>query len=165
MEFLQKMTVCQVLMEDPYYYTRENPPNYLNISGLLGNCNHWVTLLSRDSSVGISTRLRAGRSGFDSWQGHEIFLFSTASIAAMESTRPHIQWVPGALSSGLKRRGRETDHSPPSSAEVKNGWAVLPLPICLHGMVRNDIMKYRDKISSYRFEIIGYSVVIYATLY
>jgi hypothetical protein len=30
-----------------------------------------------------------------------------------------IQWVPGALSLGLKRPGREADRSPPSSAEVK----------------------------------------------
>jgi hypothetical protein len=30
-----------------------------------------------------------------------------------------IQWVPGALSLGVKRPGREADHSPPSSAEVK----------------------------------------------
>jgi hypothetical protein len=29
------------------------------------------------------------------------------------------QWVPGALSLGVKRPGREADHSPPSSAEVK----------------------------------------------
>jgi hypothetical protein len=30
-----------------------------------------------------------------------------------------IQWVPGTLSLGVKRPGRETDHSPPPSAEVK----------------------------------------------
>jgi hypothetical protein len=30
-----------------------------------------------------------------------------------------IQWVPGALSLGVKRPGREADHSPPSSAEAK----------------------------------------------
>jgi hypothetical protein len=30
-----------------------------------------------------------------------------------------IQWVPGALSPGVKRPGREADHSFPSSAEVK----------------------------------------------
>jgi hypothetical protein len=30
-----------------------------------------------------------------------------------------IQWVPGALSLGVKRPGREADHSPPSSAQVK----------------------------------------------
>jgi hypothetical protein len=30
-----------------------------------------------------------------------------------------IQWVPGALSLGVKRPGRGADHSPPSSAKVK----------------------------------------------
>jgi hypothetical protein len=30
-----------------------------------------------------------------------------------------IQWVPVALSLGVKRSGREADHSPPSTAEVK----------------------------------------------
>jgi len=31
----------------------------------------------------------------------------------------YIQWVTGALSLGVKQPGREADHSPPSSAEVK----------------------------------------------
>jgi hypothetical protein len=34
-------------------------------------------------------------------------------------TQLPVQWVLGALSSGLKRQGREADHSPPTSAEVK----------------------------------------------
>jgi hypothetical protein len=34
-------------------------------------------------------------------------------------TQPHLQWVLGALSPGVKRSGREADHSPPTSAEVK----------------------------------------------
>jgi hypothetical protein len=37
----------------------------------------------------------------------------------MGPTQPPIQWVPGDLSLGVKRPGREADHSPPSSAEVK----------------------------------------------
>jgi hypothetical protein len=32
---------------------------------------------------------------------------------------------------------READHSPASSAEVKNGEIIPPLPPCLHGVVRN----------------------------
>jgi hypothetical protein len=36
------------------------------------------------------------------------------------SDRPPIQWVPGALSLGIKQPVREADHSPTSSAEVKN---------------------------------------------
>jgi hypothetical protein len=71
--------------------------------------------------------LQAERSGFDSRQGEEIFLFSTASRPALGPTQPPIQWVPGGLSVGVKRLGREADHSHPSSAEVKNGGAIPPL--------------------------------------
>jgi hypothetical protein len=39
-------------------------------------------------------------------------------------TQPPIQWVPGALSLWVKQPGREADHSPPSSAEVKE-WVEL----------------------------------------
>jgi hypothetical protein len=34
-------------------------------------------------------------------------------------TQPPIQWVPEVLTLGVKRPGREADHSPPSIAEVK----------------------------------------------
>jgi hypothetical protein len=53
-------------------------------------------------------------------------LFTTASRMALEPTQPPIQWVPGALSLGVKRLGREADYSPPSSAEVKE-WVELYL--------------------------------------
>jgi hypothetical protein len=56
--------------------------------------------------------------GFDSQQGLGIF-FTTASRTVLRPTQPPIQWVPEALSLGVKRQGREADHSPPSSAEVK----------------------------------------------
>jgi hypothetical protein len=36
--------------------------------------------------------------------------------------QPRIQLVSEALSPGVKREGRETDHSPPASAEVKKLW-------------------------------------------
>jgi hypothetical protein len=57
--------------------------------------------------------------GFDSRRGLWIFLFTTASSRALGPTQPPIQRVPGALSQGVKRLVREADHSPPSSAEVK----------------------------------------------
>jgi hypothetical protein len=57
--------------------------------------------------------------GFDSWQGLGIFLFTTASRTALGTTQPPIQWVPGSLSLGVRLPEREADHSPPSSAEVK----------------------------------------------
>jgi hypothetical protein len=51
--------------------------------------------------------------GFDSRRGLGIFLFTTTSRMALGRTQPPIQWVPGALSLGVKRPGREDDHSPP----------------------------------------------------
>jgi len=47
------------------------------------------------------------------------FLFDIASRPALWPIQPHIQWVLGALSLRVKRTGHEGDHSPPSSAEVK----------------------------------------------
>jgi hypothetical protein len=41
------------------------------------------------------------------------------SGTALGPTQPPTQWVPGALSLGVKRQGREADHSPPSSTRVK----------------------------------------------
>jgi hypothetical protein len=43
----------------------------------------------------------------------------------------------GTFSPGVKRPGREANHSLPSSAEVKNGGAIPPRPICLHGIMLN----------------------------
>jgi hypothetical protein len=63
----------------------------------------------------------------------KIFLFSIVSRPALGHTEPPIQWVPEE-----KRPGREADHSPPSSAEVKSGGAITPLPhICFHGVMLN----------------------------
>jgi hypothetical protein len=66
------------------------------------------------------TRTRAERPGFESRQGLEIFLFTTAFRPALRPTEPPIQWVPGVLSLGVKRPGREADKSTPYSAEFKN---------------------------------------------
>jgi hypothetical protein len=54
--------------------------------------------------------------------------FNLASRLAPRPTQPPIKWVPGAPSPGTKRQGYEANHSPPSSAQVKNGGAILPLP-------------------------------------
>jgi hypothetical protein len=62
--------------------------------------------------------------GFNSRWGLGIFLFITASRTALGPTHPPIQWAPGSVSLEVKRQGREADHSPPSSAEVKE-WVEL----------------------------------------
>jgi hypothetical protein len=56
------------------------------------------------------------------------FLFSTSSRLALGSTQPAIQWVPGALSPGVKRPGREADHSPSACAEVNKMWIYTSTP-------------------------------------
>jgi hypothetical protein len=73
--------------------------------------------------------------GFETQQWLGIF-FTTMSRPALGPTQPPSQWVPGALSLGVKRPGHEADHSPPSCAEVKNAWSYTSTPpIRLRGMV------------------------------
>jgi hypothetical protein len=50
--------------------------------------------------------------------------FSTEFTPTLGFSQPPIHWILGPLS----WPGREADHSPPSSAEVKNGGAIPPLP-------------------------------------
>jgi hypothetical protein len=83
-----------------------------------------------------ATGWKIGVLGFDSRWGLGIFLFSTASGTALGPTQPPIQWIPGILSLGIKQSGREADHSPPSSAKIKNVWSYTSTnPIRLNGVV------------------------------
>jgi hypothetical protein len=68
--------------------------------------------------------------------GLGIFFFTTVSRTALGPTQSPIEWVPGALSLGVKRPGHEADHSAPSSAELKECVDLYPYsPIRLHGVV------------------------------
>jgi hypothetical protein len=76
---------------------------------------------SRDGSVGIALGYglddRDARVRFRSGAGN--FSLHHRAQNGSGPTQPPIQWVPGALSLGVKQPGREADHSPPSSAGVK----------------------------------------------
>jgi hypothetical protein len=87
-----------------------------------------ITDSSRDSSVGIALGYELDVRGFKSRQGLGIFFFTTASRSIMGPTQPPTQGVPGALSLGVKRPGREAGHSFPSNAEVKNAWSYISPP-------------------------------------
>jgi hypothetical protein len=77
-----------------------------------------------------------GIPGFDSRRRLGIFLFNTASRTALELTKPLTGWVPRAVPLEVKWAGCEADHSPPSSAEVKDEWSYTStLPVRLIGMV------------------------------
>jgi hypothetical protein len=53
----------------------------------------------------------------------EIFVFSILSNRALEPTQYH-----GLFPWGVKQPGHEADYSSPSSAEVKNGGPIPPVP-------------------------------------
>jgi hypothetical protein len=93
---------------------------------------------SRDSSVGIATGYGLDSRGSIPSRG-KIFLFSISSELTLEPALQPIQWVLGVISPMEKRPGREADQSPPSSSEVKNGGAIPPRPICLHGIVNGTL--------------------------
>jgi hypothetical protein len=63
--------------------------------------------------------------GFNSLQGQDIFLYSTAYRPAVGPRGSFLR---------VKWQGHEADHSHPSNVEVKNGGSVPP---CLGGMVLN----------------------------
>jgi hypothetical protein len=68
----------------------------------------------------------------------------------VESVQIPVQWETEALSPGLERLGREADHSPPSSAEVKNCGFILPLPH-VSSWRGASLIKHRDNFTYYRF--------------
>jgi hypothetical protein len=60
-----------------------------------------------------------------------------------------IQWVTGTISLGVKRQGREADHSPQSSAEVKNVWSYTSAP--QYTFMAWCLVKHRDKFTFYLY--------------
>jgi hypothetical protein len=71
---------------------------------------------------------------FDSRQGQFYFLAPQLPDRIWGSSNLYTMGT-GALSLGVKQPRREADHSTPSSAEVKNGGAILYSPIHLHGVL------------------------------
>jgi hypothetical protein len=61
--------------------------------------------------------------------------------------------VQRAPSPGIKRQEREAEHSPSTSAEVKNGGNISPPPITFHGIVLKYIFKQRDNLTFSSFTL------------
>jgi hypothetical protein len=55
-------------------------------------------------------------------------IFSASSRPDLGPSQPPIQWELGSISSAVKRSGREADHSPTTSAEVKKMWIYVYTP-------------------------------------
>jgi hypothetical protein len=62
----------------------------------------------------------------DARQGVEIFLSTTVLRKNLGPNQPPTQWLPGALSLGVKRPGREADRSPPF--RTNNSWSYTSKP-------------------------------------
>jgi hypothetical protein len=75
-----------------------------------------------------SDGLRDARPEFDSLHEQDISLHCTPFRPGVGPTQPPLQWVPGSLSLGLKRSGREANHASLCSAEAKNSEAISLLP-------------------------------------
>jgi hypothetical protein len=129
-----------------FIFSRKMPSQYLVlchgrlISNLLTIQDHFPCRMRRHvTSGGCSVNcvdnslfLYVGQYPFSSVnliQTYKPFVFLTpASRLALGPTQPPIQWVLDGTSPGVKWQGLETDHAPPSSAEVKNDRASPQLP-------------------------------------
>jgi hypothetical protein len=87
-----------------------------------------MTFMSGDSAVGIATGYGLDEGRSSSPGKVKNFLFSTLSRPAVWPTQPPIQWVLSLFPRGVKRQGREADHSPPARAEVKKIWIYTSTP-------------------------------------
>jgi hypothetical protein len=89
------------------------------------------TFRNRDSSLGIVTDCMTG---FRFPVGGIFFLLQNVQMGS--GARPSfLSNRYGDYFQGVSRLGRGPDHSPPSNAEVKNGGAIPPFTIYLHGRV------------------------------
>jgi hypothetical protein len=79
----------------------------------------------------FTSRWRTGIPEYSDWLDGRGSI-PTATRQALGPTQPPIKLVPG-----VKLQGREADHSPPSSVEVKNDEAILPLLHTSYGMMLN----------------------------
>jgi hypothetical protein len=109
-----------------------------------------------ESSVIISTRLRAGRPGFDCRYGLVIFAFLNTSRPFLGPASPPVQWVQGAISMEVKRPEREANHTLPSNVEVKNAWSYTStrLWISLHSAITMPKDQESESTGTFRLLII-----------
>jgi hypothetical protein len=93
---------------------------------------------SRDIAVGIATGYGLDDRGVRV-QVPAASRISLSFLPALQPTQPPIQWLPANLSLGVKWPGSKTDHSPPTSAEIKKAHikSIHPFPGFLHGVVLN----------------------------
>jgi hypothetical protein len=116
-----------------------------------GKITHFIYFYEPGEPSRYSDCLRAGRSddrGLILGGGLRIFLFVTVSSPSLGATQSPVQWVQGALFLNIKLSGREADHSPPCSAEVK-GCVELHLHPPPQYFLAWCLFKHRDNFTFY----------------
>jgi len=79
------------------------------------------------------------------------FVSSPAFRLVLEPNQPLIRWIPKDLSPGLKRPGRDSDHSIQSNAEVKKDWSnTYSCPTCLKGVKMGILFLYCQMLWRFR---------------
>jgi hypothetical protein len=88
----------------------------------------WSIISHTDSEMGYFSLHSGGLNNRNSIPVRGKRFFSTASRPVLWPTQPPSQWLLEFFLQGVKRTGREADHLPSSSAEVKNGGLHLHSP-------------------------------------
>jgi len=117
-----------------YFYRptfKKHSPTYRSLKATVLN----TPIVTACSSVSTVTRLRAQWPELASQQEQGIFLFVAASRLIVGPTQRPIQYLPAALSPGIKRPGREADYSTPSSGDVRKREGVPAAFLHLRGVL------------------------------
>jgi hypothetical protein len=77
-------------------------------------------------------------------QSFHRFLINTDRLRNLPASFP-MSTEEGAVSLGVERPGREADHSPPTSAEVKNSWGYTSIPPLV--FMAGRLVKHRDNLT------------------
>jgi hypothetical protein len=111
--------------------------------------------VSRSQSSSVDIMMDDGLDGWSLIPSKGKFLLvSTGSIPGLGPTQPPMQRLPGPISPAVKRPEREAHHSPPPSAEVKNGGAIPPL-ISMSSWCSAWLIKNRDSFTLlYKYQVL-----------
>ena len=80
--------------------------------------------------------------GFNTGLGKGFFLFPETSNSAVSFTHSRVQCIQMVVTSETKQPEREADHSPASSAGVKNKWSYTSTPIFLRGVYARTVKSF-----------------------
>jgi hypothetical protein len=96
-------------------------------------------------------------------KGVKITLHSKTSRSVLEPIYPPVEWALGTISLGLRRPGREVNHSPPCSTEVKKIWIYISTPPyvfmtwCLISYAQRQLYVVVSKYATRQFFILSVS--------